>query len=178
MTGEDLEAAEQLLFPVSGKGALSAALGVERTTLWRYAQRGKVPGPVMAAVSAWIVLKRDFDLDPPATPCSVREIEELAEMADPGIRRRSGLLGIEAAAFVVFGEKWKSQTAAALGVDYSTVWRQIINENIQGPVMAAFRAWVVLRRLGGTIPAGSERMPKKSTKKPVPKYARLLLEDD
>ncbi|NTF23619.1 hypothetical protein G6L37_35180 [Agrobacterium rubi] len=178
MTSDDFEAAEQLLFPINGKGALSAALGVDPSTLWRYVQRGKVPGPVQAAVAAWLVLKRDFDIDPPASPCSVREIEEIVELADPGIRRRSGLLGIEAAAFVVFGEKWKSQTAAALGIDYSTIWRQIVNDNIQGPVMASFRAWVVLRRLGGTIPAKGSEAPAKVARRQTSNYARLLLEDD
>lgn len=174
MTGDDLEAAEQLLFPIAGKGALAAALGIERTTLWRYAKRGKVPGPVSSAVASWIVLKRDFDIAPPAAPCSVGELEELAEMADPGIRRRSGLLGIEAAALVVFGDRWKSRAAAALGVDYSTIWRQIVSKNVQGPVMASFRAWLVLRRLGAALPSG-EGAPKRRS---VPKYARLLLEDD
>jgi hypothetical protein len=175
MTGEDLEAAEQLLFPVSGKGALSAALGIDPSTLWRYVQRGRVPGPVRAAVASWVVLKRDFQLDPPPAPCSVREIEELAEMADPGIRRRSGLLGIEAAASVVFGEAWKGRLAAALDISYSTIWRQIADDNIQGPVMAAVRAWVVLKRLGGEIPATTSPGKPKSA---MPKYARLLLEDD
>lgn len=174
MTGTDLEAAEQLLFPGAGKGALAAALGVERTTLWRYAKRGKLPGPVSAAVAAWTTLKRDFDISPPPAPCSMGELEEMAEMADPGVRRRSGLLGIEAAAFVVFGDKWKSKSAAALGIDYSTLWRQIINDTVHGPVIAAFRAWLVLKRMGVDL-AAADSVPQNKRR---PKYARLLLEDD
>ncbi len=174
MNTEDLESAGQLLFPEQGKNALAAALGIDPSTLWRYAQRGRIPGPVSAAVAAWLVLKRDFDLDPPAEPCSAREIEELAEMADPGIRRRSDLLGIEAAASVVFGDGWKGRLAAALGIDYSTLWRQITAGNIQGPVMAAVRAWTVLKRLGAPDPVP----PGKPARRAMPKYARLLLEDD
>lgn len=178
MSTGDLESAVQQLFPEQGKNALAAALGIDPSTLWRYAQRGRIPGPVSAAVAAWLILKRDFDLDPPALPCSTREIEELAEMADPGIRRRSGLLGIEAAASVVFGDGWKGRLAAALGVDYSTIWRQITAANIQGPVMAAIRAWIVLKRLGGTLPAASTESPAGGRRRPMPKYARLLLEDE
>lgn len=177
MSTEELESAVQQLFPTQGKSALAAALGIDPSTLWRYAQRGRIPGPVTAAIAAWLVLKRDFDLDPPVEPCSTREIEELAEMADPGIRRRSGLLGIEAAAFVVFGDGWKGRLAAALDVDYSTIWRQITAGNIQGPVMAAIRAWVVLKRLGGTIPSTGVRQVQ-TRKRAMPKYARLLLGDD
>jgi predicted DNA-binding transcriptional regulator AlpA len=177
MNAEDLESASQLLFPEQGKNALAAALGIDPSTLWRYAQRGRIPGPVSAAVASWLVLKRDFDLAPPAEPCSTRDIEELAEMADPGIRRRSGLLGIEAAASVVFGDAWKGKLASALGVDYSTIWRQITSENIQGPVIAALRAWTVLKRLGGSLPGNPADAPR-STRRQTSKYARLLLEDD
>ncbi len=177
MSTEELESAVQQLFPTLGKNALATALGIDPSTLWRYAQRGRIPGPVSAAIAAWLVLKRDFDLDPPEEPCSTREIEEMAEMTDPGIRRRSGLLGIEAAAFVVFGDGWKGRLAAALGVDYSTIWRQITAGNIQGPVMAAIRAWVVLKRLGGTLPDNSSDVPRVRCKS-MPKYAKLLLEDD
>jgi hypothetical protein len=175
----DLEEAEQVLFPSSGKSAMAVALGVDPSTLWRYAQRGKIPGPVQAAVASWLALKRDFDIDPPSEPCSTRDIEELAELADHGIRRRSGLLGIEAAASVVFGEAgWKPKLAAALGVDYSTVWRQIVNDNVQGPVMAAIRAWLVLKLFGAEPPIRASGNPGTKAKRPMSKYARLLLEDD
>jgi hypothetical protein len=177
MNAGDLESVGQQLFPEQGKNALAAALGVDPSTLWRYVQRGRIPGPVGAAVAAWLVLKRDFDLAPPAEPCSTREIEELAEMADPGIRRRSGLLGIEAAASVVFGDGWKGRLASALGIDYSTIWRQITSENVQGPVMAAIRAWIVLKRLGGSLPCEPAGAPR-GRRRPMPKYAKLLLEDD
>lgn len=178
MSTIDLEAAERVLFPSSGKSALSAALGVDPSTLWRYAQRGKIPGPVQAAVAAWLVLKQEFDLDPPTEPCSTRDIEELAEMADRGIRKRSGLLGIEAAASVVFGEAgWKTKLSSSLGVDYSTVWRQIVNDNVQGPVMAAIRAWLVLKLLGAEPPIPAVK-PEKKTKRPMSNYARLMLEDE
>lgn len=174
MSTEDLESAVQQLFPEQGKNALAAALGIDPSTLWRYAQRGRVPGPVRAAVASWIILKSDYEIVPPASPCAVGALEELAERADPGIRRRSGLLGIELAAFVIFGGMWKSKTALMLGIDYSTVWRQIANDNIQGPVMAAFRAWLLLKCLGRDIPE-TEKKPKPQK---MPKYARLLLEDE
>jgi hypothetical protein len=174
MTPEDLESAVHLLFPVNGKSSMAVALGVDSSTLWRYAHRGKIPGPVSVAVSAWLVLKCDFSLDPPSSPCELRELEELAEMVAPGVRKQSGLLGVEAAAFAVFGAGWKTKLSSALGVDYSTIWRQVTSGNIHGPVMASVRAWLVLKRIAGVVPISEERSKPKLRSN----YARLLLEDD
>lgn len=174
----DLHAAEEELFPLTGKGAFAAALGVNASTLWRNAKREQPQGPVACAIKAWLILKRDFDILPPATPGSIRDIEEMAEMVSPGVRQRSGLLGFEAAAFVVFGDGWKGKLAAALGMDYSAIWRQIDSGNIKGPVLAAMRAWLVLSRIGGEPPAQAERTPRRvPRRRPIPTYARLLLDD-
>jgi hypothetical protein len=170
-----LESAEQELFPRAGKGAFAAALGIDPATLWRYGRKESLPGPVAATIEAWLRLRREQGVTPPAKPCSMDTIQELAEMAVPGTLQESGLLGVQAAAFAVFGHKWKAPLTAALGIDYSTLWRQIIAGNVQGPVMAALRAWLVIKRLSGDTPQPMQT--SKPKKKSVPKYARLLLDD-
>lgn len=181
MTPSELQSAVDELFPVSGKGSFADALGVDPSTQWRYQQRGIVPGPVVAAVNAWLRLARECELSPPSKPGTVSELDALVEMARPGIRKESGLSGIEAAAFLVFGAGWKKTLYLALGVDASTLWRQIVNDNVSGPVMAAVRAWVVLRRLtdSGPLPEAEPAADNPGTKpkprrKRMPTYARLL----
>lgn len=178
MTDLYLERAEQELFPMSGKGAFAAALGVDPATLWRYGDRGHLPGPVAAAIEAWRVLRSEQGITPPAKPCSAETIQELADMAVPGTLQESGLLGVQAAAFALFGQTWKTPLAAALGVDYSTLWRQIKAGEVPGPVMAALRAWLVIKRTTGVSPEPLRNPKPKIKKKPAPKYARLLLDDD
>lgn len=177
MTPYELQSAADELFPETGKGTLADALGVDYSTSWRYLQRDTVPGPVGAAVKVWLRLKRDFDLPPPSKPCDMRDLDELVELANPGIRSKSGLSGIEAAAFLVFGDGWKKSLSACLGIDASTLWRQVVNDNVSGPVTAAVRGWLVLWRLGGGAPQAVEKRDRKGGKsRKIPTYARLLLD--
>ncbi|MCV9964789.1 hypothetical protein OIU34_23130 [Pararhizobium sp. BT-229] len=175
MTPIELQRAAGELFPENGKGTLADALGVDYSTSWRYYQRETVPGPVAAAVTAWLRLSLDFDLTPPSKPCEMRDLDEMVELASPGIRKQSGLSGIEAAAFLVFGDGWKRSLAQCLSIDASTLWRQIVHDNVSGPVAAAVRAWLLIWRLTGERPVVPSK-PEKPSKKKVPTYARLLLD--
>ena len=112
---------------------------------------------------------------PPPKPCQAGDLDEMVELASPGIRKQSGLSGIEAAAFLVFGEGWKGSLAQCLGIDASTLWRQITNDNVSGPVTAAVRAWLLIWRITGERPATPQKQGK-TPKRKIPAYARLLLD--
>jgi len=87
--------------------------------------------------------------------------------------------------------------ARALGVDYTTLWRQIGGDRIPGPVVSALRAWQLLFETQGIRPPpepGADFLPPGSdtsayVQKPGPKpkarrprkitpYARALLDGD
>ena len=54
MTGEQFHAQAIEWFGEHGwQTAMSQMLGVNRTTVWRYANAATVPGPVAAAVKCW-----------------------------------------------------------------------------------------------------------------------------
>jgi hypothetical protein len=179
MTPDELDRAVEELFPGNGKGAFADAVGIDPSTAWRFHERGRVPGPVAAVVSAWLVLSRKHGLVPPPKPFGPADLDELVEVAAPGMRKKSGLSGVEAAAFVVFGEGWKTKMRLGLGVDASTLWRQLAAGNPSGPLMAAVRAWLVIWRLEGGLPEAClpREIPRLKRKKKAPTYARLLLED-
>ncbi|MCZ7860935.1 hypothetical protein O9X98_05915 [Agrobacterium salinitolerans] len=176
MTPIELQRAVSELFPENGKGTFADALRVDYTTTWRYSQRELVPGPVAAAVSAWMLLSREYDIAPPSKPCETRDFDEMVELASPGTRKQSGLSGIEAAAFLVFGDGWKRSLSLCLGIDASTLWRQIVHDNVSGPVAAAVRGWLLIWRLTGEAPQLPQKPTSKSPKKKMPAYARLLLD--
>lgn len=55
MTGAELQAAGIKLYGERGwQSSLAKALGRDRTQIWRYITNDKVPGPVAAAVEAWL----------------------------------------------------------------------------------------------------------------------------
>lgn len=55
MTGSELQAAGIKLFGQRGwQSSLAQRLGIDRTQIWRYVTNDKVPGPVAAAVEAWL----------------------------------------------------------------------------------------------------------------------------
>ncbi|MBY3433686.1 hypothetical protein HFN89_05935 [Rhizobium laguerreae] len=175
MTPVELQRAASELFPDTGAGTLADALGVDYTTTWRYFQRETVPGPVAAAITAWLQLSRQFEIAPPRKVCDTQEFDRLVELISPGTKEKSGLSGIEAAAFLVFGENWKGKFCQCAKIDASTLWRQIVNDNVSGPVSAAMRAWLMIWKLTGQAPQVSAS-PKRPAKKKMPTYARLLLD--
>lgn len=62
MTGEELRSAAVELWGERGfVSALSRALGVERTQVWRYLNNRtqRIPGPVEAAVACWLARFRE-----------------------------------------------------------------------------------------------------------------------
>ncbi|MTH95158.1 hypothetical protein [Roseibium sp. RKSG952] len=59
---------------------------------------------------------------------------------------------VEQKARALFGENWKHALARSLGVNYSTLWRQMSQNNIPGPVVAAMKAWIVLFESLGVRP--------------------------
>ncbi|TDR94599.1 helix-turn-helix domain-containing protein [Enterovirga rhinocerotis] len=70
MTADGLRAAAIEIWGERGwTSSLSAALGVERTQVWRYLNgRTPVPGPVRAAVTCWLACyRRDGTRPPPQT---------------------------------------------------------------------------------------------------------------
>lgn len=49
---------------------------------------------------------------------------------------------LRAQAIAWFGEKgWQAKLAALLGIDRATLWRQITNDSVSGPVAAAVHCW-------------------------------------
>lgn len=51
---------------------------------------------------------------------------------------------LKAQAIAWFGERgWQTRLAALLGIDRSTLWRQIENDMVSGPVVAAVKCWQV-----------------------------------
>lgn len=59
---------------------------------------------------------------------------------------------VEQKAKALFGENWKHALACSLGVNYSTLWRQLSQNNLPGPVIAAVKAWTVLFETLGVRP--------------------------
>lgn len=60
MTGEELkQAGIRLHGPAKWQTAMAKALGIDRTQIWRYVTNDRVPGPVAAAVEAWL---REYDM--------------------------------------------------------------------------------------------------------------------
>jgi hypothetical protein len=176
MSPAELQRAVSELFPENGKVTLADALGVDYSTSWRYYHRETIPGPVAAAVTAWLKLSRGFDIAPPSKPCEAGDLDRMVDLVRPGIREQSGLPGIEAAAFLVFGDDWKRNLAQCLSIDASTLWRQLVHDNVSGPVAAAVRGWLLIWRLTGEVPQVPQKRNSKSAKKKMPTYARLLLD--
>jgi hypothetical protein len=55
MTGPELQAAGIKLYGERGwQSSLAKSLGIDRTQIWRYVTNDRVPGPVAAAVEAWL----------------------------------------------------------------------------------------------------------------------------
>ncbi len=55
MSGEHLKKAAITLFGERGwQSALASHLEIDRTQVWRYITTGRLPGPVKAAVRAWL----------------------------------------------------------------------------------------------------------------------------
>lgn len=74
---------------------------------------------------------------------------------------------VEQKAKALFGENWKHALARSLGVNYSTLWRQMSQDNIPGPVIAAVKAWTVLFETLGVRPPIEPGGPVVSAKEDV-----------
>lgn len=101
---------------------------------------------------------------------------------------------LEVIAGRLFGQHWRGALARALGVDYTTLWRQVSGDRIPGPVQSAVRAWQLLYDLQGLRPppepgqpflppgsdtsayAGKPKKPKRNKK--ITAYARAMLDED
>lgn len=149
MTPENLEAACRELFGESWKGSLAVALGRDPSTRYRQSKRGEVPGPVQAAVIAWLVLRRGFGVLPPEAP---EAPFHSVLTGRPLPLEDEGVPDIAAAARKLFGEKWKLPTADALGIDRTSLWRLMSSDHPSGPVVAALRAWLLVYRFAGVVP--------------------------
>ena len=57
MTAAELIRAGERLYGPKWKAPLARALGVDASTLWRYLQEDRIPGPVAAAVSCWLLTR-------------------------------------------------------------------------------------------------------------------------
>lgn len=191
MIPEQLESACLELFGESWKSAMVDALGIDASTRWRYLQRAEVPGPVHAAVVAWLYLSRTMRIGPPDTPDGPFRFV-LAENPAEGFSEE--LDSIEAAAALLFGKKWKRPLCKALGIDTSTLWRQMNAPEPPGPIVAAIRAWLLIKRLAGLSPPfevdsytqvplpveeqAYRHLPVAAKTRKSPKYARLLTEPE
>lgn len=176
MTPGELESAGEKLFGENWKGLITDALGIDASTRWRMLQRGKIPGPVAAAVTSWLVLHRAFGILPPIQPQGpfrASDGNDLTHSAnDEG-------LDIRQMAEYVFGEHWKTALSDHLGVNYSTLWRQMDAGEYPAPVIVALRAWKLLRDLDLSIPnqelkAVSTENQAASKKSKSSKYAKLM----
>jgi hypothetical protein len=120
MGPELLEEAGRELFGDSWKSALAASIGRDVSTRRRQAKRENVPGPVQAALVAWLVLKRGFGVTPPASP-EAPFVSTLTGRELP--LEDDGVTDVAASAEKLFGPKWKLPMADALGIDRTSLWR-------------------------------------------------------
>lgn len=142
-----LEEAAVELFGESWKGRLAAALGRDGSTTRRQGYRDVVPGPVRAAVIAWLVLRRGFSILPPDIPdgpfrSAISNLE-----IEPG-----GTVDVVTTAELLYGDKWKLRMAEALGIDRTSLWRILASGEAPGPVLAALRAWLLIYRFARIVP--------------------------
>lgn len=149
MGPELLEEAGRELFGDSWKSALAASIGRDVSTRRRQAKRENVPGPVQAALVAWLVLKRGFGVTPPASP-EAPFVSTLTGRELP--LEDAGVTDVAASAEKLFGPKWKLPMADALGIDRTSLWRLTSSEEVSGPVVAAVRAWMMIYRFAGIVP--------------------------
>lgn len=68
MNADFVEDAAMELFGENLKSKLPAAMGRDESTLRRQGYRNAIPGPVKAAVAAWLILGRKFWVLPPYSP--------------------------------------------------------------------------------------------------------------
>jgi hypothetical protein len=90
---------------------------------------------------------------------------------------------VEAIAKRLFGERWKAALARALGVEFTTLFRQVKEDRISGPVACALNAWDLILKtqnlLPPAAPGGEWRKADPATKpKKLTSYAKAMLEDD
>lgn len=175
MTPHELESAGERLFGENWKGLIADALGIDASTRWRMLQRGKVPGPVAAAVTSWLVLHGAFGILPPFKPMGPYRSEDGKDL---GLISEDDSLDIGQMAESIFGEHWKTALSEHLGVNYSTLWRQMDAGEYPAPVIVALRAWQLLFDLEEPIPSPeskAETEKQTSTKKSKgSKYAKLM----
>lgn len=176
MTPGELESAGEKLFGENWKGLIADALGIDASTRWRMIQRGKIPGPVAAAVSSWLVLHGAFGILPPVQPYGPFRTSEGSDLS---LTPKDDCLNIGEMAEYIFGEHWKTALSDHLGVNYSTLWRQMDAGEYPPPVIVALRAWQLLRDLDQSIPnqeanVTSTEEQTSSKKSKDSKYAKLM----
>lgn len=62
---QNVEAEAEKLFGKKWKNQLRKALGIDGSTLWRYLSGDEIPGPIVATIRAWVLIKRLTGLSPP-----------------------------------------------------------------------------------------------------------------
>jgi transposase-like protein len=90
---------------------------------------------------------------------------------------------VEAIAKRLFGERWKAALARALGVEFTTLFRQVKEDRISGPVACALKAWDRILTTQNLLPPaapGEEFRDAANAKKhkKLTSYAKAILEDE
>jgi len=89
---------------------------------------------------------------------------------------------VEAIAISLFGKGWKKELPVALGLNFTTLWRQLNENRVSGPVESTLRAWKLIHETQGLIPPVEPGKPFRQTpasKKPpkLTSYAKAMLDD-
>lgn len=163
-----LESAGEEIFGQKWKGKLSRALGMDASTLWRHLNKEDVEGPIKAAVTGWLLLYRAFHVLPPEKPEEPfrQETHDTLPLTEQIRPQGFDATFIEELGPDLFGKKWKLPLAAALGVNPSTLWRQMSEGGLSPQVVAAMRSWELTYKTMHLLPPahpGGPYRPAQST---------------